>query len=476
MKTKIMLFAAAAMGAMSLMTSCSNELQESDSGSVMLEAEVTGISNTRAAVEGTTLPVGSNYGLYVFQGERVVAENIKMSANSTATGYMIAGNSEVKVVAYYPYAEKAVVGEDMVNIYPGSTDYLHTISSDTYTKSNPKAKIQLHHALARVKFNVTVAADAKSSFKVSLTGMENIYAKGGMRLGIHGDEVYGNLDSKGTVEFEKPINDEIKAGTTVSTEVLLLPQDIKSVTPYVFFNVDGESKGISSDLINATPSGKWESGKVYTYNITISEEAKVSVSAATIEEWGEVEEIKGVTAKEEKMEHNGHEYVDLGLPSGTLWATCNVGASSPEGYGYYYAWGETSPKATYIESNYTYLDNPTRLPLESDAAYVNWGGKWRMPNVTELHELIDNCTWTITSVNGISGYEVVSKYNDASLFLPYAGFYNVSGLSFVGKNGRYCTSSIISSGFYALSIINSGVSVCNSTRQGGYSVRPVLSK
>lgn len=474
MKTKIMLFAAAAMSAMSLMTSCSNELQESDSGSVMLEAEVTGISNTRTAVEGTTLPVGSNYGLYVFQGERVVAENIKMSANSTATGYMIAGNSEVKVVAYYPYAEKAVVGEDMVNIYPGSTDYLHTISSDTYTKSNPKAKIQLHHALARVKFNVTVASGVSTSYKVLLNAVENVYTKGYMRLGIVSNNVYGNTND--VVKLDNAINGDIKAGETLSTEVFLLPQTITSMVPSVSLYINGESNSLSKEIVSATASGKWESGKVYTYNITISEEAKVSVSAATIEEWGEVEEIKGVTAKEEKMEHNGHEYVDLGLPSGTLWATYNVGASSPEGYGYYYAWGETPPKATYIESNYTYLDNPTRLPLESDAAYVNWGGKWRMPNVTELHELIDNCTWTITSVNGISGYEVVSKYNDASLFLPYAGFYNVSGLSFVGKNGRYCTSSIISSGFYALSIINSGVSVCNSTRQGGYSVRPVLSK
>ncbi len=469
-----MLFAAAAMSAMSLMTSCSNELQESDSGSVMLEAEVTGISNTRTAVEGTTLPVGSNYGLYVFQGERVVAENIKMSANSTATGYMIAGNSEVKVVAYYPYAEKAVVGEDMVNIYPGSTDYLHTISSDTYTKSNPKAKIQLHHALARVKFNVTVASGVSTSYKVLLNAVENVYTKGYMRLGIVSNNVYGNTND--VVKLDNAINGDIKAGETLSTEVFLLPQTITSMVPSVSLYINGESNSLSKEIVSATASGKWESGKVYTYNITISEEAKVSVSAATIEEWGEVEEIKGVTAKEEKMEHNGHEYVDLGLPSGTLWATYNVGASSPEGYGYYYAWGETPPKATYIESNYTYLDNPTRLPLESDAAYVNWGGKWRMPNVTELHELIDNCTWTITSVNGISGYEVVSKYNDASLFLPYAGFYNVSGLSFVGKNGRYCTSSIISSGFYALSIINSGVSVCNSTRQGGYSVRPVLSK
>lgn len=474
MKNKIKLFAAVAMGAMSLMTSCSSEAVDSATDAVMLEAEVTGIANTRAAVEGTTLPAGSNYGLCVMKSGSGVANNIKMSANSTATGYMIVGNSEILVGAYYPYSEKAVAIEDVVDIYPGSTDYLHTISYGVCTKSNPKASIQLHHALARVKFNVTVASGVSTSYKVLLNAVENVYTKGYMRLGIVSNNVYGNTND--VAKLDNAINGDIKAGETLSTEVFLLPQTITSMVPSVSLYINGESNSLSKEIVSATASGKWESGKVYTYNITISEEAKVSVSAATIEEWGEVEEIKGVTAKEEKMEHNGHEYVDLGLPSGTLWATCNVGASSPEGYGYYYAWGETSPKATYIESNYTYLDNPTRLPLESDAAYVNWGGKWRMPNVTELHELIDNCTWTITSVNGISGYEVVSKFNDASLFLPYAGFYNVSGLSFVGKQGRYCTSSITSSAFYALSIINSGVSVCNSTRQGGYSVRPVLSK
>ena len=110
------------------------------------------------------------------------------------------------------------------------------------------------------------------------------------------------------------------------------------------------------------------------------------------------------------IETNGHECVDLGLPSGTLWATCNVGATNPEGYGDYFAWGETANKekykwSTYFDTNnfgktYTkYYNNggKTVLDPEDDAAHVNWGGSWRMPTKAEWQELIDNCTWTWTT-------------------------------------------------------------------------------
>ena len=105
--------------------------------------------------------------------------------------------------------------------------------------------------------------------------------------------------------------------------------------------------------------------------------------------------------------HNGHEYVDLGLPSGIKWATCNVGATTPEEYGDYFAWGETQPKDYYDWSTYKYcngdeysitkyctrstygtVDIKTTLELSDDAARVNWGGKWRMPTIEEQKELL----------------------------------------------------------------------------------------
>lgn len=139
---------------------------------------------------------------------------------------------------------------------------------------------------------------------------------------------------------------------------------------------------------------------------------------------------------------NGHEWVDLGLPSGTKWATCNVGASSPEGYGDYFAWGETSPKSEYTEadSRTSEVDiadisgNPSY-----DAARANWGGSWRMPTKAECQELVDKCKWTWTTQGGKNGYKVIGK-NDNSIFLPAAGYHGTS-LEIADWCGNYWSSS-----------------------------------
>ena len=119
---------------------------------------------------------------------------------------------------------------------------------------------------------------------------------------------------------------------------------------------------------------------------------------------------------------NGHEYVDLGLS--VKWATCNVGASSPGDYGHHYAWGETTTKSDYSASTSTTYDkqmNSIAGNSTYDVARREWGGTWRLPTKKELRELIDNCTWTLTTQNGHNGYKVTSKKNGNSIFLPAAG-------------------------------------------------------
>ena len=142
-----------------------------------------------------------------------------------------------------------------------------------------------------------------------------------------------------------------------------------------------------------------------------------------------------------------HTFVDLGLPSGTLWATCNVGASAPEDYGDYFAWGETVPKEFYkwntykwckgsehtltkycTDSSYGYngfVDNKTELDPEDDAAYVNWGVSWRMPTFEQYQELYDICTSQRTTRNGVNG-RLVTGPNGNTMFLPAAGYHDVS--------------------------------------------------
>ena len=151
------------------------------------------------------------------------------------------------------------------------------------------------------------------------------------------------------------------------------------------------------------------------------------------------------------MDPSARSYVDLGLPSGTLWATFNIGANAPEDYGDYFAWGETTPKDDYSWSTYQYCngsentltkycndaeygyngftDNLTTLLPEDDAATANWGNDWRIPAIEEWQELVDNTTCTWTTQNGVNG-RLFTASNGNSIFMPAAGYFNGSSLSY----------------------------------------------
>lgn len=196
--------------------------------------------------------------------------------------------------------------------------------------------------------------------------------------------------------------------------------------------------------------------------------------------------------------NDNHDYVDLGLPSGLLWATCNVGANTPEEYGDYFAWGETQPKSAYNWSTYQYCmdgnntmltkycndasygyngftDNLTTLLPEDDAAAANWGGGWRMPTIEEWQELVQNTTLTWVTVNNVNG-RLFTASNGNSLFLPAAGYHYGSDLELADRYGLYWSSSL-----YMVYIIGAqnfyfnsdGYLLFNFGRCCGQSVRPV---
>ena len=137
---------------------------------------------------------------------------------------------------------------------------------------------------------------------------------------------------------------------------------------------------------------------------------------------------------------SGHYYVDLGLS--VKWATCNIGADSPEDYGNYYAWGETEIKDEYTESNSVTWDvemDDISGNAEYDAATANWGSKWRMPTSAEIEELVDDCTWEWTTLNDVNGY-LVTGSNGNSIFLPAAGWCDGTSLNGLGERGNYWSS------------------------------------
>ena len=193
--------------------------------------------------------------------------------------------------------------------------------------------------------------------------------------------------------------------------------------------------------------------------------------------------------------YSGHEYVDLGLPSGLKWATCNVGANNPWEYGGYYAWGETEEVSYYdwsaykwcsnggydaltkycTESDYGTVDNKTVLDPQDDVARVKWGGTWRMPTKAEQDELRNNCTWTWTTQNGVKGYKVTGP-NGNSIFLPAAGARYGTELGGCGYCGSYWSSSLYDYGSYAACGLEFSYDRClwnNDLRYDGSSVRPV---
>ena len=236
-----------------------------------------------------------------------------------------------------------------------------------------------------------------------------------------------------------------------------------------------------------------------TITATISGDTPLSVSVSALENW-----------------HIDHDAVDLGLPSGLLWATCNVGADNPEDYGDYFAWGETTPhysdggstsnptwldgyEAGYWWETYKYCngsqttltkycndansgadsftDTLTILTADDDAASVIWGGEWRMPTAKEWDELIENCTWTPTSNyngTGIAG-QIVEGQKGNSIFLPAAGCRYYTYDVGIGSYAYYWSSSLYSttSATYLHFDIEDTVNPVRDLRVRGHSVRAV---
>ena len=207
--------------------------------------------------------------------------------------------------------------------------------------------------------------------------------------------------------------------------------------------------------------------------------------------------LNGTWPEEPVTPPDTHEWVDLGLPSGTLWATMNVGATAPEEYGDYFAWGETEPKEVYDWSTYKwcnggdntltkycnntdygyegYIDDKSELDPEDDAAYVHWGSSWRMPTYVQLIELYENCTKTWTTLNGVIGC-LLTGPNGNTVFLPAAGSRHDSTFGGEGYAAEYWSRSLGRSylnGAYLMCIAEEEVVWYNYNRYFGFPVRPV---
>lgn len=223
-----------------------------------------------------------------------------------------------------------------------------------------------------------------------------------------------------------------------------------------------------------------------------------SVSASGLANSSENEQDSTIRVQQEF--NRIHDYVDLGLTSGTLWATTNIGATNPQDYGWYFADAETYPKERYDEVSYRPLYHQTtqnQLDSINDAAAVIWGGRWVMPTYEQQKELMDECYWVWTNdynSSKVAGFIVYkakdaqnkgvkiykkdtqsSSYtlNDVHIFLPAAGYISYIWPYNDGSSGYYRTRTVVGSG----TLIISSQSVYGTNQKSivrGYSIRPCM--
>ena len=327
--------------------------------------------------------------------------------------------------------------------------------------------LSFEHAMARLTVNVKVRNEFGASPTVGVT----IIAKSGATVNYLTGAVTATGDAS---ERSLPALASAPTGYTHSFGGIQVPQDgVRTVMITVGGMAYSYTAGEDIPL---------KSGRHTTLGLILGKD-KLELSGVSVSDWTAGTALSGGDASVTKI--NGHEFVDMG--NGLLWATCNVGADNPWDYGDYFAWGETTTKDTYNWSTYKWGDGTTFtkytvggttvLEATDDAATANWGGNWRTPTDAEWTWLRENCNWTWTTQNGVTGMLMTSSVNGNHIFLPASGYRSNTILSNAGSHGYYWSSSLstdyssIADGLY----FSSGYLDFDSDyRYFGHSVRPVL--
>ena len=343
--------------------------------------------------------------------------------------------------------------EECSVIISDQTEHLPVIScaasNENYVSGLTSYTGHLLNKCALVKFNVTTPSNSP----ICITGMKNK-----VTVDFSQNTITPSQDGDGVIMLPAG------SGENVEKWAILLPQEaLEEGEEGTVFSEDGVYSGICPEIPVITENGYLTDG---------------------------IEVVLIAT----------HAYVDLDLPSGILWATCNVGANAPEEYGDYFAWGETQPKDTYNWSTYQHCngtewaltkyccnsqfgyngfsDNLTTLLPEDDAASVNWSVDWRTPNKEEWQELYLNTTHIWTTQNGVIGV-LFTSLNGNSLFLPAAGIYDGNTSYSIDYRMYYWSSSLHTDPTYAAWAFDSfegSYNIGGCVRYWGVPVRPVRSR
>lgn len=516
MKTKILLYTLL-MAVVAAFSSCSSDLSEEYAGQngkqpllTIGSVQVSDINGTRASKKSTTFEKGDTIGLYVLNSNFDMYSDardscIDVPAVFDGTSWKIQNNIQLThgdalVFAFYPYTKTdfgskitapwIVPIDGLVKGASGQSDVMMSYTS--VSSDNPTANLSFTHLLSRVVFSIKVSKDfgAANLTKATLALRNSTNPYRDKRLTTW---FAVTLEGPTMADFQARLNSELVGGNPYSNYVssLTIPcsaslssdksYDVEFLVPNQYDITDSLytlSLSISGHnyILPVPSSSRWSLGYTYTYPVTINNR----IGAGGI--------------------IDNHEYVDLGLPSGTLWAKMNIGASASEQIGDKFAWGEITTKASYNWSNYKYcngkqnvftkynsetkngyngfVDNKNELDPEDDAAHVKWGGDWQMPTREDVYELRFNCTWTEVRQNGIRGFKVTGA-NGNSIFLPTVSYFVMSNDRNTDGYKFGWTKSLSGEQAYTLYYYpkdGRNVSGCSSYRSDGYPIRPVMHK
>ena len=470
-----------------ILTSCESENKDDfvesnpPSSFMSFVCEDTLRSETRAATTTSIPSFGLSCSVYSSSGSASSAAlgNYffnKQLSNNTTTSYLWPGSSnKCSFYGYYPYGS-SYVSLNSTTSSKGAPSYSLTVPADIsrqvdFCVSEVKDVAGNYQKTVSLPFSHVCSS---LSIKVKNTGntaatLKSVSFYGVKLKGTYSNGTWttsGSASTSSSNAMKIALNTSVNSNATVdvsgtSNKLILIPQTIAAGTEIfdVVFTIYGKDKHFYYYLTSALTLNK---GTQYTYTLNVN----TFIPA-------------------------GSRPVDLGLPSGLKWAAGNVGATSPEQAGLYFAWGETkgytaadvrSGVRKFDLASYKASTISADLTLAQDAARANLGGNWRMPTKTECQELIDNCNvvWTSNyNGTGVAGCIFTSKINGNSVFLPAAGFCNVSGVREVGSYGYYWSttwlppSKYFSSNAWLLDFYSASHSVTHYYRESGFPVRGV---
>lgn len=422
--------------AMALLTlaSCSNEdagsLSSSAQDRVPLQVSVENAA-TRGIITGTTLPDDCSYRIYAYsRNSETNYEALNNQSGSTVQYqkgvsriddnpiYLPEDGSDVQVVALYG----GITGSyDYLRVNKiklsekAQEDYLVGVNTNKVNKSNPKANLAFTHVMSRVTLNIKRAKDNTNSYKIPEVTINNLAAYAYM-------EIEGGYPYISVVDNSQDFNLPIKiddyvlddSAKVITADFLVLPTEQENIT----IKLDGFSQEIKLPISN------FEMGQQYSFNVVIGKNKP------------EITESK-------------HEYVDLGLPSGTKWATHNLDVSRPnketasvEDYGSYCNWADPTGENVYKDENTL----PSAIPPASicntdyDIAHVQWGKEWSLPTKEMQYELRTECKWENVEINGVKCCKAIGP-NGNYIILPLGGCWlgHNTAVADAGKRGFYWT-------------------------------------